>query len=367
VSQKKFTRSIRASEAHVDKLLKDMAAKNRPVASSRRRQGRMAYRVADVAMAITHPGGTRGHYLVHCRNLSSGGLSFLHGGFLHIGAQCCTVLRTRDGDMKALLGTVRSCRYITGQIHEVGVEFFECIDLDRFIDPNAAQEDGAKSAPLPSVAQQTIELTGDVLVLQAQQSDDLMRALDASGLAASCADCLGAALDQLKLTSFDAVVFDAEIGPDAIDALQQAAGDATLIGMSEDATFDPPMMTARNRDDVITALASALGSPEERAGSSTLSSRFAEDPEAAAAIKAGVKRFAEFARDLTDGAAPDPAACRGVADVAVQAGFPSIAFAARRVASTDPGDAEKLRIAVEYLVGLCRRATANRQGDAKAA
>ncbi|MEO1129696.1 MAG: PilZ domain-containing protein [Planctomycetota bacterium] len=365
--EKKFTRAIRLPEAHVDKLLEKMAAGNRPIENSRRRQSRVAYRVADVAMAITHPGGTRGHYLVHCRNLSSGGMSFLHGGFLHIGAQCCIVLHTRGGDLKALMGTIRSCRLITGQVHEVGVEFVERIDLDGFIDPNAAQEDGSGADASRDVRQQTIELAGDVLVLQTQDSDNLMRALDASGLAASSADCLGSALDQLKLTPFDAVVFDADTSAQTIEALQQAAGDATLIGISADVTLDPPLLTARDRDDVITALASALGSPEERAGSSVLHSRFAKDAAAATTIQNGVKRFAEFAEQLADGAAPEPAACRGIADVAVQAGFPSIAFAARRVASTDAGDAEKLRMAVEYLVGLCRRATSDRQGSAKAA
>jgi len=53
-------------------------------ARARRNNQRMEYRADKIQLSVTHPGGTLGRFYVKARNLSAGGLSFLHGGFLHI-------------------------------------------------------------------------------------------------------------------------------------------------------------------------------------------------------------------------------------------------------------------------------------------
>ncbi len=66
-------------------------------AIERRRQARIEYRVPDIAVVVQHPGGGSGKFLVHARNISAGGLAFIHGGFVHPGSECQVDLTRRDG------------------------------------------------------------------------------------------------------------------------------------------------------------------------------------------------------------------------------------------------------------------------------
>jgi len=164
MSKDKFSRSVRLPESEVSYVLQTMDAgvgAHSP-GSTRRTHPRMEYRVSDIAVAITHPGGSIGRYLVQARNLSAGGMSFLHGGYLHVGAECCAVLITIDGDMKGLRATVRACRHVTKNIHEIGVQFHEKIDPGRFLQPNARTLSG-KHSPADSASAPT--LSGRVLLL----------------------------------------------------------------------------------------------------------------------------------------------------------------------------------------------------------
>jgi len=69
-------------------------------------------------------------FVAPTRNLSKGGLSFLHGGFVYPGTRCMVQLITTLGASDDVLGTVVSCRYIESMIHEVSIRF------DREIDPS---------------------------------------------------------------------------------------------------------------------------------------------------------------------------------------------------------------------------------------
>ena len=66
---------------------------------------------------------------VCARNLSAGGFSCIHGGYLHPGSECQVVLPRREGgDPVAVNGTIVHCRHVEGSYHEVGIRFTEEIE-----------------------------------------------------------------------------------------------------------------------------------------------------------------------------------------------------------------------------------------------
>lgn len=99
--------------------------------------------VRKMALRVVHPGGTATSHLVRSRNLSVGGVGFLHGQFLYPQTACYVVLPTRWGENVILPGKVGWCRHVTGQSHEIGVRFDQVIQIDEFLDPDAVSSDVA--------------------------------------------------------------------------------------------------------------------------------------------------------------------------------------------------------------------------------
>ena len=102
-------------------------------AINRRHDKRWDYRDTDIAVVVEHPGGGISRLLVCARNISAGGMSFLHGGFLHPGSRCKLTLRQTDGRNVPMTGKVVSCRHLERTIHEIGLQFEKRIDPRQFI------------------------------------------------------------------------------------------------------------------------------------------------------------------------------------------------------------------------------------------
>lgn len=106
--------------------------------------------------------GVTSKFLVRPRNLSTGGISFLHGNFLYPGTTCRIALQTTDHEQVMALGTVVRCRCVRGRAHEVGVQFAAPIEIENFVaeaQPEAEPEpvDGASSdwtAPVMALARE---------------------------------------------------------------------------------------------------------------------------------------------------------------------------------------------------------------------
>lgn len=185
MAHEEYTRHVKLDDAQREALLNRL---NQPHAmgegvgkrptGNRRRDTRWDYRHADIAMIVEHPGGGVSRLLVCARNLSSGGMSFLHGGFLHPGSRCKVSLLQTDGKITTHAGTIVSCRHIERTLHEVGVVFDKRIDPAQFSrDPQArATSTSDPAVKLPS-------LDGCVLYIDPSESDrNLMRFyLESSG------------------------------------------------------------------------------------------------------------------------------------------------------------------------------------------
>lgn len=113
-------------------------------ASSRpngRREDRRRYQPPQgIVLEVEHPGGSRARLLVRPRNISRGGVGFLHGGFLHDRSPCRVYLWLSDGGVFRVAAHVAHCRHVSGKIHEVGLKFATSVDLSRLpLDIEAAR------------------------------------------------------------------------------------------------------------------------------------------------------------------------------------------------------------------------------------
>ena len=94
-----------------------------------RRDSRYRYRVHEVIVLMQQPGFSAPMaFIVPTRNISARGLSFLHGGFVHPGTICVVQLVTTRGGQQNVVGTVRRCRYVQSNVHEVAVHFKNAVD-----------------------------------------------------------------------------------------------------------------------------------------------------------------------------------------------------------------------------------------------
>ena len=129
-----FIRQLDLSNRECERLLKTIETRDcEGKKQSGRRHPRYPYLLADIPICIEHPEGGKSYVLVFVRNISNGGLSFLHGGFIHANSRCTIILKTTEGDPVGLSANVRHCRLIQGSCHEVGIKFAQEIDVSQFL------------------------------------------------------------------------------------------------------------------------------------------------------------------------------------------------------------------------------------------
>ena len=118
---KNVIRTIRASADKVDALLDQIEAASNPRAeeNDRRTAERYIYRCKGLVAQIQQPGeAAPRQFAVEPRNLSSGGIAFLHGGFVHAGSTCAVHLVSLYEETEKVAGTVVGCRYVDAGMHE---------------------------------------------------------------------------------------------------------------------------------------------------------------------------------------------------------------------------------------------------------
>lgn len=100
-----------------------------------RKSSRHPCRGEMIPIVVLQPGRVVSPFLVLMRNVSAGGLSIIHGGYLHTGTQCRVLLATLEGAKVVLSGSVKRCRHIKGNLHEVGLAFESAIVPEDFVPP----------------------------------------------------------------------------------------------------------------------------------------------------------------------------------------------------------------------------------------
>ncbi len=125
----RLIRTIRLDEASVEALLDRIDASGGRVPDDRRAFERYKYRLNTCVIHIRQPGdgGSRA-FLAPTRNLSAGGISFLHGGFVHPGSTCMVQLISQHGTWENVKGVIVGAHLIEGTVHEISVCFERSVD-----------------------------------------------------------------------------------------------------------------------------------------------------------------------------------------------------------------------------------------------
>ena len=136
--------SLNLTEAQWAQLIHRLEAGKGPsVPATRDRRDLDVLRYTHVkrgALRVQHAEGPATSHLVRTRNISSGGVGFIHSTFLYPATLCHIALQTRHGESVALAGRIMWCRHIAGKSHEIGLRFAQLIQVDEFVaDDQAGQ------------------------------------------------------------------------------------------------------------------------------------------------------------------------------------------------------------------------------------
>lgn len=123
-------RLAKLTDRDLARIFERLDAESVDRSDQRRKFKRYSYRAEDCIVAIQQPGATSAsRHRVRTRNLSEGGISFLHSAFVHQGSLCVVQLEGHTAGRTNQLGRVVNCRYIEQGLHEVAVAFEKPIDL----------------------------------------------------------------------------------------------------------------------------------------------------------------------------------------------------------------------------------------------
>ena len=124
--------SVRLSGGQIKQMLDLLDSGEDPSMVSLREHPRFRYRVRS-AVVYTKQGGKDVAFIVPTRNVSSGGIAFLHSQMMHVGQECVVQLATKDGSFVMVPGKVVRCTYVKRMMHEIAVQFAKPIDVSSLL------------------------------------------------------------------------------------------------------------------------------------------------------------------------------------------------------------------------------------------
>jgi CheY-like chemotaxis protein len=204
--------------------------------AARGRAPRVQYQRDDIVVKVTQPGGGTTTKMVYTREISSGGMSFLHPGFLYTGTKVSIILRRRTGGEETVHGTVSWCRHIQGIWHATGVKYAEAIFPKIFAAPSAWENLSEAKKVEPD------RLTGDLLLVDSSELDRslLEFALKPTKLKVTVAGSLADAVLAAGQQAYDVVLIDVMsagqgMSPEkVIDEIQAAGCKGTIVAIGVD-------------------------------------------------------------------------------------------------------------------------------------
>ena len=346
-----------------------------------RRAMRCAYRRFGVDVLVHHPGGTSTPRKVLTRDLSAGGLSFIHNGYLHKSTRVEVGLKRYIGGVDTCHGQVVYCDHISGSWHTVGAKFDRKVFPKLYLDPAAADT-------LDASGGQPHLIEGRVLIVDPNELD---RRLVSHHLRRTKVELVGVAtVEEARVAvakadrPFDLVVVDPRAGVD------QAGGDpvATVRAVLEMAdavpvaicTAEPESAAARAAADagvrgvlakpyeaerLMAAISNWLGA-SSAGGEDPIHSPLADQPDARPILGEFVENAGKLARGLKEAAGRgDAGRCRAICQTLRGSGsgygFPSVTDAATEALRMldDAGGVPEAAACLQRLQDVCARLTAD--------
>jgi len=169
--------SVRLDPAALESLLDRLDSREQAFRGPNRRQRpRLRYRGRTACVQFLEEAGVSKIFEAPTRNLSRGGLAFLHGGFVHTRVCCRLRLLSRHRKWVFFEGRVARCRYIDGRVHDIGVRFDREIELSLFIEDaelNSFEADrsGVGSAVARDAFREGLAAVAEEIVAAAGQGD----------------------------------------------------------------------------------------------------------------------------------------------------------------------------------------------------
>jgi CheY-like chemotaxis protein len=339
-------------------------------AASRRDFVRWPFRDASIPVRLTHPDGSITPMLVACRNISRGGMSVLHCGFVYPGSRCTVVLRHPERGAVPVPGIVARCSFRGGMIHEVGLKFDQPIDVRDLVRPDPFSD----SFSLERVKPET--LRGTVVYAEDSEIDHRIVAhfLRDTGLTLRTART---AEDALGLVDADCGLVLAEYnlpdynGAEFLTMLRQRGLSTPVILVARDTTSVTRRLLAGIEADAF--LAKPLSQPlllravaeflVLRPGEGMLVTSLPPDDPAAPLAEGFVSALRSYAARLREALARGDAAncrevCSRIAGTAPSVGFAKLGAAAAEAAESLAEDPEFERSArlLRTLISICEHA-----------
>lgn len=168
-----YVDTLRSSDDKVQTVLAQLQIGALLSKSDRREYPRYPYLVGESMELQIEGGQTR--FIVRGRDLSGGGISFLHGTFLYSGQRCIITLRTINGEPVYMRGHIVDCRCVQDRIHVVAMQFDTRITIEEFVHVDrllaAAAQATAQAAKQPEYpAAYVAELSGRLYELAKKEA-----------------------------------------------------------------------------------------------------------------------------------------------------------------------------------------------------
>lgn len=158
--------TLRLGNAELEELIaqleRDGAMNTR---GSRRESRRWRAQAQKTVVIVQDESGARRSLVMAPRNLSTGGIGLLNGGFLHAGGSCVVVLRDVRGKAVQVAGKIVRCTHLRGTVHDIGVQF------DRPVNPRDFFIFAGNEYLFNAERVDPLRLTGRVLVIDDSRSD----------------------------------------------------------------------------------------------------------------------------------------------------------------------------------------------------
>lgn len=175
--------------------------------AEKRQNRRIRYWRKRLAFRLHGPTGTPQPYAALPANISSGGMSLLHGFFVYTGTSCEVALEPIDGEITVIPGKVVRCRHLRGMTHELGIAFANRIRLPAYVSGLDSSDDVEELDGRPAKFSGRV-LAVDDCVEDREYLDFLLTELGVESKTASTSE---EALTLLESGAFDVVITRLEL------------------------------------------------------------------------------------------------------------------------------------------------------------
>ncbi|MEM7229643.1 MAG: response regulator [Planctomycetota bacterium] len=329
----------------------------------------------DLPFTVVHMDGFVSSFLVYGRNISSQGLSILHGGYVHPGTLCRIILPLVVGGGITVEGTIRHCRLVQDSCHEIGIEFDKAIRVREILGARLPEEVTKQDA---AEAPRHIQLAGTVLLTapKGPLRDMLQRRLEENGLTVQAAASAMSSVNAVRRGRPDVVLHSLiqmnDDGAFGMQDLRDAGYDGPIIALTADARPESHVSVLAGgassvlvqpvaHEELLAQLMSYLGPLDPPSVLECTARDRREVRELLPSYLEFVHRAAERLEMMTESTQRDALreVCQYLRAMSVEYGFVPIAAAAHRSLRTlnQPDDADGIGTSIGQLASWCRSAS----------